>query len=124
MLTLTYDNGVFATLDASWSRPVKSFPTWGDVTMEVIGTDGVASMDMFRQADIVYAESDGSTRELSWGSNIDALMVNEFLTLAAGGESSTLASLEDGGAAMQVTLGAYRSVREGVVVHWPSGPVI
>jgi predicted dehydrogenase len=32
-LTLTFQKGVFATLDASWSRP-KSFPTWGDVSSE------------------------------------------------------------------------------------------
>jgi predicted dehydrogenase len=112
MLTITYDNGVFATLDASWSRPVKSFPTWGDVKMEVVGTNGVASMDMFRQSSIAYSESDGGAHELGWGSNLDALMVDEFLTLASGGNPSNLATLEDGGNAMRVTLAAYQSVRE------------
>jgi predicted dehydrogenase len=38
MLTISYSNGVIATLDTSWSRPLKSFPTWGYVTMEVVGS--------------------------------------------------------------------------------------
>lgn len=36
MLSMTLQNGVFATLDASWSRP-KTFPTWGDVTLAAVG---------------------------------------------------------------------------------------
>jgi UDP-N-acetylglucosamine 3-dehydrogenase len=37
VLSLEFDNGVFATLDCSWSRNA-SYPTWGDVTLEVVGT--------------------------------------------------------------------------------------
>ena len=47
IMTIEFSNGVFATLDGSWSRPPKSYPTWGDVTMEVVGTTGTATMDMF-----------------------------------------------------------------------------
>jgi hypothetical protein len=68
-------------------------------------------MDMFGQSSIGYSESDGGTHELGWGSNIDSLMVDEFLVLAAGGDSSILATLDDGGAAMRVTLAAYESTR-------------
>src|SRR5688572_10657460 len=40
MLHLTYQNGVFACIDASWSRP-GSYKTWGDVKMSVTGEKGV-----------------------------------------------------------------------------------
>jgi UDP-N-acetylglucosamine 3-dehydrogenase len=115
-LTITYNNSVFTTLDSSWSRPNKSFPTWGDVTLEVIGTDGIASMDMFRQSAILHTESDGHTTELGWGSNIDAAMVADFLTLAGGGESPTIATGHDGLKALEVALAAYESVRMRQVV--------
>jgi hypothetical protein len=36
MILVKFENGVFGVLDYSWSRP-KSFPVWGDVTMEIIG---------------------------------------------------------------------------------------
>ena len=39
MLSMEFTNGVVATLDCSWSRN-DTYPTWGDVTMEIIGTDG------------------------------------------------------------------------------------
>lgn len=45
MLTLDYPSGVFATLDSSWSRP-RSFYTWGDVTMKIVGEEGVIELDM------------------------------------------------------------------------------
>ena len=53
MLTADLASGAFMSLDPSWSRP-DSFTTWGDVTMQVIGTKGVASLDAFRQAGMVY----------------------------------------------------------------------
>ncbi len=112
LLTISYASGVFTTLDASWSRPVKSFPTWGDVTMEVVGSAGVAQVDLFRQASVLHTELGiPSTQALAWGSNLDALMVDEFLTLASGGNAPTLATGEDGLAALAVAVAAYESVR-------------
>ncbi|MDI3310336.1 MAG: Gfo/Idh/MocA family oxidoreductase, partial [Thermoanaerobacterium sp.] len=48
LLSMEFENGTYATLDTSWSRPV-SFPTWGDVTMEIIGTKGTIRLDAFAQ---------------------------------------------------------------------------
>ena len=40
LLTLEMSNEVVVTLDTSWSRPNRSFPIWGDVVIEIIGTPG------------------------------------------------------------------------------------
>ena len=112
-LTITYADGVFSTLDSSWSRPAKSFPTWGDVTMEIVGTEGVASMDMFRQGSVYYSERDGGAHMLGWGSNTDAGMIDEFLTLCAGGSPDKIADGRDGLKALEVALAAYESARTG-----------
>lgn len=108
-LTISYDGGVFSTLDSSWSRPRKSFNTWGDVTMEIVGTGGVIAIDMFNQAITHYSEQSGKGNLAGWGSNLDAGLVNDFLARARGEETTTLASGYDGLKALEVALGAYRS---------------
>ena len=118
-LTITFDNGVFTTLDTSWSRP-KSFPTWGDVTMEITGTNGVVSMDMFAQDFALYSDKTMSTSWVGWGSNIDLLMVQDFVSRVAAGEPVSVTG-EDGLHAVEVALGAYRSYEAGAPVRLPLG---
>ncbi len=40
LLLLTLANGLFASIDCSWSRPA-SYPTWGGLALELIGERGV-----------------------------------------------------------------------------------
>ena len=110
-LTIRYDGGVFATLDTSWSRPA-SYPTWGDVTLQALGTGGVLEMDMFAQNLVRYG-SDGSAAWLGWGSDTDSGLVADFLHLAAGQPTPLLATGEDGLAALAVALAAYQSAKSG-----------
>ena len=119
-LTINYD-GVFATLDTSWSRP-KTFPTWGDVTMQVVGTGGVLDMDMFAQNLVHYDDSAGRTGWSHWGSGMDAGLVADFLRLAAGEAAPDLATGEDGLRALAVALAAYRSAETGQPVSVEAGP--
>lgn len=108
-LTTTYAGGIFTTLDTSWSRPKKSFNTWGDVTMEIVGTGGVIAIDMFSQALTYYNENAGKAELAGWGSNLDAGLVNDFLARARGEETETLASGYDGLKALEVAIAAYQS---------------
>ena len=48
ILTLEFGNGVIASHDASWSR-FTEYPTWGDVTIEVIGTKKTVKVDAFNE---------------------------------------------------------------------------
>ena len=60
MLTMELASGAIMSLDPSTSRP-DTFPTWGDVTMELIGTKGVASLDAFHQAGMLYVTGNPSS---------------------------------------------------------------
>lgn len=106
MLTLEYPNGVFASLDSSWSRP-QSFKTWGDVTMNVVGSKGVIELNMFGQAADVYTQSHGMG---SYGSSLDSALVEEWLASIQEDREPSV-TLEDGLAASRVAIVAYKSAR-------------
>lgn len=108
LLSLELGESLFATLDTSWSRP-KSFPTWGDVTMEVVGTKGIGHLDMFAQKISVYEEGNLTHRYENWGSDSDLLLIEDFVNSLANGKEP-LISGEDGLKAMEVALAAYQSI--------------
>jgi predicted dehydrogenase len=110
-LTMQFEGGVFATLDSSWSRP-KSFPTWGDVTMNVTCEKGVLSLDMFAQNLIAYSDRTGGANWIPWGSNIDLLMLDAFVKAVLNGAPVPITG-EDGLRAVDVALAAYRSAECG-----------
>lgn len=108
MLTLEYPNGVFATLDSSWSRP-KSFKTWGDVTMNVVGEKGTIELDMFGPAIDRYHPGSKTHSVLGYGSNLDLAMVSEFVASVLENRLPKVTG-EDGLAAVRVAEMAYASV--------------
>lgn len=114
-LTITYEGGVFATLDTSWSRP-KTYPTWGDLTMQVVGTNGVLDLDMLAQSLTHYDDRAGRISWPHWGSGTDAGLVADFLKLCAGEDAPALATGEDGLRALAVALAAYQSAERGAPV--------
>lgn len=105
MLTLDYADGTFATLDSSWSRP-KSYKTWGDVTLNIVGELGVIELDLFGQTMDVY----GSSLSLSgYGPDLDQFMVSEFVSAIQENRAPSV-TLEDGLMASQVVWSAYQSL--------------
>lgn len=74
MLTFQ-NNNVFASLDCSWSRN-KGYPTWRDVTLEIIGTKGTLSVDAFAQKTDIYY--DNGTECEFWGDNMDEYLIRDF----------------------------------------------
>ena len=111
MVHIKFENGVFAALDTSWSRP-KSFPTWGDVTMEIVGTKGVISVDGFAQHNDLYSEEAGKGLWTYWGDDMDTYMVRDFVRALLQGEPVPVTG-EDGLRSTQVALAAYESVKLG-----------
>lgn len=107
ILSIEFDNGVFATLDCSWSRN-PSFPTWGDVTLEVIGSAGTLTIDAFGQKLNVYNEERGY-RHHFWGDDMDLGLIRDFVSSIAAGRSEANITGEDGLRALEVALAAYRS---------------
>ncbi|MBA3874290.1 MAG: Gfo/Idh/MocA family oxidoreductase, partial [Anaerolineae bacterium] len=48
LVMLTFANGVFASIDCSWSKPAY-YPTWGGLTLELVAENGLATMDAMKQ---------------------------------------------------------------------------
>jgi len=115
LLTLTFANGVIASHDPSWSRP-KTNPTWGDVTLRVIGTDGVVSVDAFAQALWHWDDVSHSVRQVAWGDDADAQMIQGFIQCIRE-DTTPLATGWDGLKAVEVALAAYASAKAGQPVH-------
>lgn len=111
MLTLEFPSGIFATLDSSWSRP-KSYRTWGDVTMNVVGDRGVVELDMFGQEVHRYASGGVTHTVAGYGSDLDAAMVDEFVR-ACVEDRPPRVTLHDGAQAARVALAGYRSLDAG-----------
>ncbi len=110
-LCIEFRGGAFATLDPSWSRP-KAYPTWGDVTMEMIGTAGVISMDVFAQVLVETSDSERAVLYRNWGDDMDRLLVGDFVQAVRDGRPAA-ASGTDGMRALEVALAAYESARLG-----------
>lgn len=105
IVTMEFDNGVFATLDCSWSRNEK-FPTWGDVTMEIVGTEGTLTVDAFGQSMTVY--SDAGVQWVPWGDDMDAEMVKDFIQSVKTNRKPSVSG-NDGVRTVEVALAAYQS---------------
>ncbi len=117
-ISMKFRGGVFATLDASWSRPA-GFPTWGDVTLDVVTELGTISMDMFSQNLIRYSSEHKPAAWLNWGGNMDYFMVEAFAKAILGNADVPVTG-EDGLQAARVALSAYKSSKSHQPVALPS----
>ncbi|MCS7460331.1 Gfo/Idh/MocA family oxidoreductase [Paenibacillus doosanensis] len=124
MVHVTFESGVIAVLDTSWSRS-KSFPFWGDVTMEIIGTEGVISVDAFGQKNEVYSDEAGKAQWSHWGDRMDRYMLLDFVR-AVRERGQAPISGEDGMRSAAVALAAYESVRRKASVDMKDilGPTV
>lgn len=111
MVHVKFANGVFAVLDPSWSRS-RSFPTWGDVTLEVIGTQGSLFIDAFAQKNDVYSDASTKASWSFWGDDMDTELVNSFVDSMIDGTPVSVSG-EDGYFSARVGLAAYESARTG-----------
>ncbi|HEO8418120.1 TPA: Gfo/Idh/MocA family oxidoreductase [Yersinia enterocolitica] len=113
IVTMEFENNVFASIDCSWSRN-KTFPTWGDVTLEIVGTKGTLTVDAFAQKTDVYS-MDGATWDF-WGEDMNQDLVEDFVSNVKNGVPPTITG-EDGLKAMEVALAGYESAKR-------KGPVL
>ncbi|MEH7301351.1 Gfo/Idh/MocA family protein [Neobacillus drentensis] len=107
LLTLEFENGVFASHDPSWSR-CKTFPTWGDVTLEIIGTQGTTRMDAFAQNLILYSDQKNKVSHEFWGNDMDCGLLEDFVRCIREDREPSITGY-DGLKAMEVALAAYKS---------------
>jgi len=117
LLMLRLSNGIPVSLDTSWSRPA-NWPTWGGVMIDVIGEDGVLSLDAYHDV-IEVAEIRGPS--LAWRPSEvtgDPEMVCAFVDAIRDDTPPPVTGL-DGLRALEVALGAYESARTGEPVALP-----
>lgn len=111
MLSFALANGIYGTLDTSWSRP-PSYTTWGDVKIEVTGEKGVIFVDAFRQHLAVSSNKAGKTQWMGWGSNMDLGLIRDFVGMIRKGTEPSITG-RDGLRALEVALAAYESAATG-----------
>ena len=107
LLMITFDNGVFVSLDTSWSRP-SFYPTWGNVKIDVIAERGVIQTDYFNQKLTVYEGQQQKPLWHFWGSDPNQGMIEEFFA-SIREDRPPLIRGEDGLVALKVVLAAYKS---------------
>jgi predicted dehydrogenase len=115
MLSFTLTNGAYGTLDTSWSRPA-AFPTWGDVTIEVVAERGWARLDAFKQQLAVYSNQANRAQWVGWGSDMDLGLMRDFVAMIAEGREPSISG-RDGLKALEVALAAYQSAASGEPVR-------
>ena len=107
ILSCDLAGGAFASIDCSWSRP-QTFPTWGGVTLHVVGDKGTVDVDVFRQALTHYDDTTGRARLVGWGDDLTVRMIGEFVDAILAGSPVPIDG-EEGLRALEVAIAAYRS---------------
>lgn len=111
---LEMEGGVKVSHIASWNR-AKTFPTWGDVTFELVGENGVARVDGFRQKIDVYCDTAKKAEWVYWGGNCDLGLVGDFVSSVIERRQPAITGV-DGLRAVEVTVAAYKSAKTGRMV--------
>lgn len=107
LLSFTLANGAYGTLDTSWSRPA-AFPTWGDVTIEVVAERGWARLDAFKQQLAVYSDQASGAQWVGWGGDMDMGLARDFVAMIVEQRAPSITGY-DGLRALEVALAAYQS---------------
>jgi predicted dehydrogenase len=107
----TFDNGVIATLDPSWSR-CKSYPIGVDVTMHIVGTKGAILLDNYNTRNELYSDDAMRTRWNYFGDNNPEYLIRDFIA-SLKEDKEVRSTGEDGLYASAVALAAYRSIELG-----------
>lgn len=124
LVTITYENGVVAGIDCSWSKPDTS-PVWGGLTLDVAGTGGTVSLDFFGPAAHGLAAETGLPIESRYGADLDEAMLRTFLDAVRTGEQPQ-PDVHVGLRTLSIVLAAQESVATGKTVavvgeHAPVG---
>lgn len=117
LLMLTMSNGLRVSLDTSWSRP-DNYPIWGGVTIEVVGDQGVATLDAFNNNVSVIESRGPSNKLIPAVISGDPEMVSAFID-AVKHDTPVQVTGEDGLKALEVALCAYESAKRGAPVQCP-----
>jgi len=114
LVTITYADGLIAAIDCSWSMPDTS-AVWGGLTLDVAGTGGTVSLDLFGPAAHGIAAATGLPIELRYGADLDATMLRTFLGAVRTGVQPQ-PDVRVGLRTLSIVLAAQESARTGRTV--------
>ena len=116
LISLKFKKGIIGSIDCSWSRP-STWPNWGDVWLGIIGERGYIVVDAFRPNVDLVKEGD-RLRWAYFGSDADKNMITDFIKIIKE-DREPRANGFDGRQALEITLAAYKSVKENKVIKLP-----
>lgn len=114
LVLITYDSGLVAAIDCSWSQPALA-PTWGGLTLDVTGTRGDVSVDAFRPSVRGLDAGSGRPIRLGYGGSGDERLIATFLETVRGRRSAE-PSLEVALRTLSIVLAAAESAGTGRTV--------
>jgi predicted dehydrogenase len=112
IVLLTLENGVFASVDCSWSRPT-FYPRWGHYKMDVLGENGFVTVDAMSEYISVYSrKTPRSPMWVNWGVDNNQALINEFAASIREQREPSV-TWRDGYEALRVALACYESAETG-----------
>ena len=114
IVTVEYEGGLQLSIDCSWSQP-DSAPVWGGLSLEVIGTGGLARIEPFASRLDGFSEKEGATLWVDYGTDLDADLLGAFIQ----GLRTGVAPQPDGRVGLrtlEIVCAAQESARSGQVV--------
>lgn len=116
IVTLKLDNGIFATVDCSWSRPM-FYSRWGHLKMDIVGENGFVKVDNLAQYITVYSKAlPRNPTWINYGIDSNQRMINEFVASIRENREPSV-TWQDGYEALRVALACYESAESGQPVQ-------
>lgn len=115
VLSMELTDGTAVTHDGSWRQP-EEWDTWGDVTLRLIGTEGVLTVDCFDQTiDLTRDSGEPGRNAVFWGSDANAGLLRDFLDALREDREPEIPG-DEGLAEMRVVEAAYESAETGEAI--------
>lgn len=115
VVLLDFEDGCFASIDCSWSRPPQ-YPIWGNVKLEIVAERGLLTLDAFRQASTVYRRGTPGAQLAYWGSDANQGLIDEFVDAVQQRRAPSISG-HDGVQASAIAGAALLSARSGEPVR-------
>jgi predicted dehydrogenase len=113
VLSMSLSDGTPLLLDGSWSKP-ESWHTWGDATVEFVGSEGALAVDTTDQA-VVHTVASGSqagVHTVSHATDTSAALIADFVA-SVREDRDPMTTPEEGLRAVAVVEAAYESAERG-----------
>jgi predicted dehydrogenase len=111
LVMLTFENGTFASIDCSWSKPAY-YPTWGGLKMELVSENGLITLDAFKQIITLYSDKTQRPQWGYWGSDANEGLLRDFISAIREKRPPAITGY-DGYKAVEIVMAAYESAQTG-----------